>query len=141
MASRGKQMRTLDEMIAKKREEIKKINIEIAALEEARQRTMGLNEQPRKRAARSDVKNLVLQLLEEAGSAGLVASVAVEMAEKRGARLERGTVSSLLSRLKHDKIVRYDGTAYRLEQFWNGGEPNHKAEATVHSFPTSKNAS
>ena len=95
-------MTALVEIITRKKDELKKLQVEIAALEEAHQLTLGISDQiPRKkRAARSDVKSLVLSLLEEVGSAGLVATSAVDIAEKRGIHLERGTVSSLLSSAK-----------------------------------------
>lgn len=133
-------MQVLEDYLAKKREELRKLQIEIATAEELLRRSAGpTGPVPlKKRAPRSNVKNLVLNLLEEAGEAGLVATSAVEMAEKRGEHLERGTVSSLLSRLKHDQIVRYDGNAYRLSKFENVVEVGTKPEATVHSFPASK---
>lgn len=141
MASRSKQMKVLDDLLAKKREELNRLQIEIATLEDARRRALGVAEAPRRRAPRSDVKNMVLKMLEEVGAAGLVATTAVELAEKRGTRLERGTVSSLLSRLKHDNIVRYDGNVYRLVSVSaNADEATGKPEATVHSFPASKSA-
>jgi hypothetical protein len=61
-------------------------------------------------------KKLVLELLDEAGSAGLVATEAVERAAARGVKLDRGTVSSLLSRLKKDGVVDYDGDKYRAKK-------------------------
>ena len=142
MASRRRQVSALDEIIGRKKEDLKKLQIEIAALEEARRHTLGVADQAssKKRAARSDVKTFVLGLLEEVGRGGLVAATAVELAAKRNVHLERGTVSSLLSRLKGDGAVRYDGTVYRLAKF--GNDPSaplgDKAEASVHPFPASK---
>lgn len=68
----------------------------------------------RGRLPRANVKQTVLSLLEEVGESGLNAAKAVEIAENRGERIERGTVSSLLSRLKSEGIVEYTGTVYRL---------------------------
>ena len=70
--------------------------------------------QPKPRAKRSSVKAYVLELLEQVGRAGLNAAIAVEMAEAEGLELDRGSVSSLLSRLKSDETVEYDGDRYRL---------------------------
>ena len=83
------------------------------------------------RAPRSNVKQAVLDLLEEAGAAGLNATKAVEMAAQSGRSLERGTVSSLLSRLKNEGVVDYDGAVYRLLK--------HKVETgpNVHPLRTS----
>lgn len=68
------------------------------------------------RAQKGSVKSTVLQLLAEVGAAGLNANSAVTLADKKGIRLERGSVSSLLSRLKNDGIVTYSDDRYRLPQ-------------------------
>lgn len=132
-------MMALEDALAKKRAELAKLQIEIAALEDVCRRAAG-DAKPKLRAPRSDVKNMVLRMLEEVGQSGLVATTAVDLASKRGMHLERGTVSSLLSRLKHDQVVRYDGNVYRLSKFENVVEVGSKPEATVHSFPASKSA-
>ncbi|PVA09243.1 hypothetical protein DC366_15215 [Pelagivirga sediminicola] len=69
------------------------------------------------RAAKGSVKTTVLDLLDEVGRSGLNAATAVDLAKEKGIDLERGSVSSLLSRLKTDGIVTYDGSAYRLKKF------------------------
>lgn len=69
------------------------------------------------RAPRSNVKQTVIELLEAAGADGTNASMAVEQAAKVGISVERGTVSSLLSRLKSEGVVWYDGNVYRLMKF------------------------
>lgn len=66
---------------------------------------------------RQPIKATVLDLLEEVGTTGLNAITALELAGNRGQRLERGSVSSLLSRLKGDGIVVYDGDVYRLTRY------------------------
>lgn len=66
---------------------------------------------------RSNVKKTLIDMLKESGTTGLNASTAVEIAARRGVNLDRGTVSSLLSRLKHDEVVVYDGANYRLKEF------------------------
>jgi hypothetical protein len=144
MAGRSRQMRFVEEAIARKREEIKKLQIELAALEDVLKRASPDALPQRKRAPRSNVKNLVLELLEEVGRTGLNAASAVERAERRGERLERGTVSSLLSRLKHDRVVKYDGTVYRLGKYGSdegASDAEERQEAIVHPFPASKSAS
>ena len=54
-------------------------------------------------------------MLKEAGKTGLNANSAVEMAKRRGIELDRGTVSSTLSRMKRDGAVDHDGERYRLK--------------------------
>ena len=82
-------------------------------------------------APRANVKQTVLQLLEQAAADGLNAATAVERAAKAGVAIERGTVSSLLSRLKNEGVVVYDGTVYRLAMHKGDAGPN------VHPLRTS----
>ena len=70
-----------------------------------------------RRAPRSNVKQCVLQMLSDAGGEGIQATEAVDIAEKRyGVHLERGSVSSLLSRLKRDGVVTYEDGLYKLRK-------------------------
>lgn len=66
---------------------------------------------------RPQVKNIVLDLLEDVGTTGLDASTAVALADAKGLTIERNSVSSLLSRLKKDEVIDYDGSKYRLKKF------------------------
>ncbi len=66
------------------------------------------------RAPQSSVKEDVLSMLIDAGKTGLNASEAISLADKNGVTLRRGTVSSLLSRLKNEGTVTHDGERYRL---------------------------
>ncbi|MBY0349492.1 hypothetical protein [Tabrizicola sp.] len=83
------------------------------------------------RAPRSNVKQTILNLLDQAGAVGLNAATAVETSAKAGVTLERGTVSSLLSRLKNEGVVSYDGSVYRLTKYKGDALPN------VHPLRTS----
>lgn len=74
------------------------------------------------RAPRSNVKSAVIGLLERVGAEGLNATSAVEMAAKEGLSLERGTVSSLLSRMKNEGVVSYENGLYRLSSFRQGNQ-------------------
>jgi hypothetical protein len=66
---------------------------------------------------RTDLKGMVLGLLQEAGTSGLNAAIAVDMANRRGVTLNQSSVSALLSRFKADGIVVYDSERYRLIEF------------------------
>lgn len=72
---------------------------------------------PRK-PRRGDLKEVVLALYEEASEEGLSAAECVMVAqEKRGMALQPASVSSLLSRLKADGVLFYDGERYRLKRY------------------------
>jgi len=68
---------------------------------------------------RQNIKETLFELLREAGTTGLSAATAVEMASRRGKTLNKGSVSSMLSRYKSDGILDFDGTIYRLTEFSN----------------------
>jgi hypothetical protein len=68
---------------------------------------------PRLHAPRSTVKQTLLDML-MAAPEGINAQGAVRKAAEVGVDLDRGTVSSLLSRFKNEGIVDYDGSTYRL---------------------------
>lgn len=78
---------------------------------------MGETPKPAARAPKGSVKTTVLDLLERVGRSGLNAAKAVEMVGAEGGEIDRGSVSSLLSRLKSDGVVVYDGDMYRLKKF------------------------
>lgn len=68
-------------------------------------------------AIRGRVKTLIIDLLKEVGTTGLNAQTAVDLADRRGVSVGKESVSSLLSRLKKDDVVVYDGDRYRLKEF------------------------
>jgi len=69
------------------------------------------------RGRRTATKGVVLDLLKDVGTTGLNAATAVELANKRGTTLDKASISSLLSRLKKDDVITYDGDKYRLKEF------------------------
>jgi len=69
------------------------------------------------RARRGDLNNIVLSLCEQAAWTGLSSAECVERAAKTGVALKPASVSSLLSRLKADDVLMYDGERYRLKRF------------------------
>jgi len=73
------------------------------------------------RRRRSSVKNTVLELLSEQTEFGLTAAEVVEVAGARGVDLDRGSVSSLLSKLKGEGILTIEGSKYRIAQPSNPG--------------------
>jgi hypothetical protein len=59
----------------------------------------------------------LMELLREAGTTGLNAGSAVEVAARRGRHLDRQSVASTLSRMKGEEQITYDGERYRLPEF------------------------
>lgn len=59
----------------------------------------------RQRERTRNVKDIVLGLIAGAGATGLTVNQVLDAARIKGAELDRGTVSSLLSRLKREDIL------------------------------------
>ena len=69
------------------------------------------------RVRRGDLNNIVLSLYEQAAGTGLSTAECVAAASRAGTPLKATSVSSLLSRLKSDGVLMYDGERYRLKRF------------------------
>lgn len=72
---------------------------------------------PADKSEKFSLKAFILDLLKERGSSGLNATLAVELASARNVDIDRASVASLLSRLKHESVVIHDGALYKLKQF------------------------
>jgi hypothetical protein len=110
--AKGKQVKVLQQELDLVRREIEKLRAQESMLEKLIRMDSG-EPKVKPRAPRSNVKQAVLNLLQQ-HPAGLNAAMAVEMAKEAGTQLERGSVSSLLSRMKNEDVVTYDGNVYRL---------------------------
>lgn len=112
-------MKAILASIERKKAEIAKLHAQVEALQEVYNQEAGIEPEPqtaKRRAPRANVKSTVLNLLERAGASGLNAHIACEMAKEDGVSLAPKSVSSLLSRLKHDGVVYYTGKVYILPQ-------------------------
>lgn len=114
--TRGKKMKELDKLIADTEQQIEHLQIKLSGMLEARRAMSGEPEPVKQRTPRANVKQRVLDLLQEVRHSGLNAAMAVQMAKERGETLDRGSVSSLLSRLKNEGTVTYDGVVYKLAE-------------------------
>lgn len=78
-----------------------------------------------KRTRRGKLKETVLDLITESAEKGLTTYECVSKAKaERGIALVNSSVSSLLSRLKSDDILFFDGRRYSLKQY---AGPKHAA--------------
>lgn len=123
MASRVTELKMLADQRARLMSEMEALRNKIAGLDMAIALLRGDQSEegvpsPSKRAKRGNVKEAVLDLISESGEAGLSATDCVAAARaSRGLDLDRGSVSSLLSRLKKDEVLFYDGERYRLKKY------------------------
>ena len=88
------------------RNKLKGIDASIAAVGGA-----SLSPEPRRRTRRN-VKGTVMDLIVKAGGAGVTAHEIVDQAAANGRQLDRPSVSSLLSRLKREGVLSFDGERY-----------------------------
>jgi hypothetical protein len=134
-------MKQLEELRDRIRQQIEALQQNLEGIEMSIRTLAGESaEKPvRARAARSNVKNAVLELLQQVKKNGLNASMVVDIwLEKKGEKLERGSVSSLLSRFKSDGAVVYDGKLYRLKEYAPAEpEPIGGTTASVHPLRAS----
>jgi hypothetical protein len=80
---------------------------------------------------RRNVKRMVLEVVQEAGKVGVTASEVISRAAAKGRALNAGSVASLLSRLKQDQILTFDGERYYLASPQGSQEPIVKIVKTA----------
>lgn len=116
MAIQRVQMKRLEDERARLAAEIEAKKHELAGLDRAlallRQDESEL--EPRQRRPRVLIKDIVLGLLSGNRELGLTAAEVVELGQVQGQALDRGSVSSLLSRLKAEGLLSLDGSKYRI---------------------------
>ena len=124
--AQGQTMKAIEEAIARLQAERaafnSRIDGRIEGLREALHLQKGLPNAPvhteeRTRERRGNLKETVLNLAQEVADNGMSADECVGLAERKGIKLVRGSVSSLLSRLKADGVLFFDGQRYRLKEY------------------------
>jgi hypothetical protein len=74
-------------------------------------------ENRQRRMRRGNLKETVLDLAAQVAEVGMTGEECVALAKSKGIDLVPASVSSLLSRLKTDGILFFDGQKYRLKQY------------------------
>lgn len=67
------------------------------------------------RQPRGSVKSFVLRLTSQAGDQGITVNELLAAAQQDGTELNRGSVSSLMSKMVRDKIFTIDGERYKAK--------------------------
>jgi hypothetical protein len=80
---------------------------------------------------RRNVKRTILEVVQEAGKAGVTASEVISRAAAKGRTLNAGSVASLLSRMKQDGVLTFDGERYCLAGVQGPQEPPLKIVKTA----------
>ena len=116
-------MKAIEDEVARLRAQRDALNGKIDGLETAlrmmkRQPGEDLRVPVAERQRRGDVKNTVLEAVTASMDRGITVNECLSMADlEHGIKLDRASVSSLLSRLKRDDVLFYDGDRYRLKKY------------------------
>jgi len=86
--------------------------------------SLSANVERKTRQRRGGLKTTVLDIVTNQAEKGTTVNECVTIAAESGTSLDRASVSSLLSRLKKDDVLFYDGERYRLKQY---AGPRHAA--------------
>ena len=111
-----KEMRAVEDEIRRLEEAIANLRIELGAIQRLRATMAGDTpppppESPTRRRA-SNVKPLILDLMAHAGTAGETGARIAEKVRERVPTVAKDTPGSVLSRLKADGALVYDGERY-----------------------------
>jgi hypothetical protein len=125
MSMAGKKMKRLDEEIARIDAEILRMQSERAGLLRAKS-LLSTDEEPtipRKRSP--NIKPLILEIMEKASTSGETSTEVDRKVRARVPSVADATVGSVLSRLKADKALVFDGERYYDARFApkSGGSP------------------
>jgi len=114
-------MKAIEDAIAKLENDRARIDGQIEGLKQALKLSSGLvvaqEFAVQRRTRRGNLKETVLDLMEEAAERGLTTDECVQKAKEKDISLVPSSVSSLLSRLKSDGLLFFDGSRYRLKQY------------------------
>jgi CRP-like cAMP-binding protein len=108
--------------------QIKEFQDRLAELNLAISMVTGESEEPTAEPPRRrrHVKTTVMEVISGSGQTGVTAAEIVEYARSRGKELDRPSVSSLLSKLKADGILTFDGERYFQTSSSNPEPPQFK---------------
>jgi len=112
MSTIGKKMKRLDEEIARIDADILRLQSMREGLLKAKTLLSATEEPAASRKRSPNIKPLILEIMEGAGSAGSTSGEVDRMVRTRVPTVAKDTVGSVLSRLKADKALVFDGERY-----------------------------
>jgi hypothetical protein len=120
MATAREQMKIVEGELERIRAEIARLRAQEDVLEGVLRKYSGNDAPPAEPAARkrsANVKPLVLEIMHQAGFVGRTSAEVDEEVRKTVPTVAKDTVGSLLSRLKADGALSFDGERYYEKQF------------------------
>lgn len=124
MTALEKKMKPLDDEIQRIDTAIARLQIEREAIIRARALLMGepLLAPASQRKRSSNIKPLILDLMARAGTAGATGAVIADLVREQVPTVAKDTPGSVLSRLKADGALVYDGERYYDKRFAPKGD-------------------
>jgi hypothetical protein len=120
MASAREQMKIIDGELERVRAEIERLRAEEAVLMGLRSKMSGDPEPKRSKTRSPNVKPVVLDVMHNAGPTGATSAEVDQLVREKVPTVAKDTVGSVLSRLKSDGALVYDGERYYEKQFAPG---------------------
>lgn len=117
MANAREQMKTVEVELARVRSEMERLKIEESVLLKLYNKMRGDNSQTKTRTRSPSVKPLVLDIMREAALAGATTAEVDERVRAKIPTVAKDTVGSILSRLKSDGALVYEGERYYDKKF------------------------
>lgn len=114
MAGKRETMKAIKDELERVQTEIQRLRIEEETLKRLLT-SLGEHEEPSSKTIRrraSNVKPFVLQIMEKAGVTGATSSEVAARVQEKMPNVNRDSVSSILSRLKSDGALVYNGERY-----------------------------
>ena len=117
MTTMREQMRMIDEKLARIRAEIARLKAQEEVLLELKAQSTGDRQPAAARKRSPNIKPLVLDLMSKAGFTGATSAEVDFAVRQRVPTVAKDTVGSILSRLKADGALTYDGERYYEKRF------------------------
>jgi hypothetical protein len=117
MTTAREQMKMIDGELARIRSEIEKLKAQEEVLMRLQAQCAGEPAPTSPRRRSPNIKPLVLDVMQEAGWAGRTSAEVAEIVRERVPTVAKDTVGSVLSRLKSDGALTYDGERYYVKEF------------------------
>lgn len=117
MTTAREQMKMIDGELDRIRMEIARLKAQEEVLLSLRARMNGEPEQLPQKTRSPAIKPLVLDIMRESGWAGRTSGEVDELVRAKVPTVAKDTVGSVLSRLKSDGALSYDGQRYYVKEF------------------------
>ena len=111
------QMKMIEGELSRIRAEIDRLKAQEEVLVSLRTKMGGEAPEPQARRRSPAIKPLVLDVLTDAGFTGATSAEVDEVVRSRVPSVAKDTVGSVLSRLKADGALTYDGVRYYVKEF------------------------